>query len=136
LSEIIFHMFPDKIEIKGNQDTPTVIFDKDQLWFEISGRSFPADADGFFQPLIKWLDDYKKSGPKEMTVLNVKMDYFNTASAKMILDMFFKLEDFKDENLPVMIKWHYLEEDDDMLEAGEEFKEIVELDFEFVEISE
>jgi hypothetical protein len=129
-------MFPDKIELKGNQDTPSVLFDKDSLMFEISGRSFPADADGFYQPLLRWLDDYKKSGPKDKTVLNVKMDYFNTASAKMILDLFFKLEDFKDENFPALIKWHYLEEDEDMLEAGEEFKEIVELDFEFVEIYE
>jgi hypothetical protein len=129
-------MFPDKIELKGNQDTPSVIFDKEAQYFEISGRSFPADADGFYQPLIKWLDDYKSTMPKEKMVLNVKMDYFNTASAKMLLDLFFKLEDFKDQNIETMIKWHYLEEDDDMLEAGEEFKEIVELDFEFVEINE
>jgi hypothetical protein len=128
-------MFPDKIKIKGNQDTPFVLFDKDTLTFEISGRSFPADADSFYQPLIKWLDDYKKSLPKEKTEMNVKMDYFNTASAKMLLDLFFKLEDFKDENLEVLIKWHYLEEDEDMLEAGEEFKEIVELDFEFIEVN-
>ncbi len=126
-------MFPEKIEISGNQDTPEVIFELENKLFQISGRSFPANADRFYQPLIKWLDDYKKSGPDGTTVFNVKMEYFNTASAKMILDIFFKLEDIFEEGNDVKIKWHFLEEDDDMLEAGEEFNEIVELEFEFIE---
>ena len=46
-------MFPEKIEIKGNQDTPGVIFDKDNNVFVMTGRSFPADADLFYQPLLK-----------------------------------------------------------------------------------
>ena len=129
-------MFPEKIEIKGNQDTPAVIFDKEANFFQISGRSFPADADSFFQPLIIWLDDYKKSVPPELLEFNVKMEYFNTASAKMLLDIFFKMEDIFEEGYEVKIIWHSLEEDEDMLEAGEEFNEIVELEFEFVEYTE
>ena len=129
-------MFPEKIEILGNQDTPGVIFDLENKLFQISGRSFPADADSFYQPLIKWLDDYRKSGPGDTTVFDVKMEYFNTASAKMILDIFFKLEDIFEEGNDVKIRWYCLEEDEDMLEAGEEFNEIVELEFEFIEIEE
>ncbi len=129
-------MFPEKLEISGNQDTPEVIFELENKLFEISGRSFPADADGFYQPLIKWLEDYKKSEAGDTTIFNVKMEYFNTASAKMILDLFFKLEDISEEGNKVTIRWHYLEEDEDMFEAGEEFDEIVELEFEFVEYQE
>ena len=129
-------MFPEKIEIVGNQDTPGVLFDKEVNFFQISGRSFPADADGFFQPLIVWLEDYKKSEPTKLLEFNVKMEYFNTASAKMLLDIFFKLEDIYEEGYDTKIIWHSLEEDEDMLEAGEEFNEIVELDFEFVEYEE
>jgi hypothetical protein len=126
-------MFPEKIEIKGSQDTPDVRFDREENVFQISGRSFPADADGFYQPLIKWLDDYKRSEPKSVLEFNVQMEYFNTASAKMLLDIFFKLEDLNEDGYDARIIWHSLEEDEDMLEAGEEFDEIVELDFEFVE---
>ena len=129
-------MFPEKIEIVGNQDTPGVLFDKEVNSFQISGRSFPADADGFYQPLIVWLDDYKKSAPTQLLEFNVKMEYFNTASAKMLLDIFFKLEDIHEGGYDTKIIWHSLEEDEDMLEAGEEFNEIVELDFEFVEYEE
>jgi len=129
-------MFPDKIEIPGNQDTPGVLFDNESKKFSISGRSFPADADKFYQPLIKWLDDYKNNNPESETVFDVKMEYFNTASAKMILDIFFKLEDIAEGGNQVKINWHYLDEDEDMLEAGEEFNEIVELKFDFIEFEE
>lgn len=129
-------MFPEKIEILGNQDTPGVIFDLENKLFQISGRAFPADADRFFQPLIKWLDEYRKSGPGGTTVFDVKMEYFNTASAKMLLDIFFKFEDIHEEGNEVKVRWYFLEEDEDMFEAGEEFDEIVELEFEFVEYQE
>ncbi len=126
-------MFPEKIELKGAQDTPGVIFDLENNKFMITGRSFPADADKFYQQLIKWLDDYKNSGPQEPIVFEVKMEYFNTASAKLLLDTFFKLEDINESGTPVTIKWYSFEDDEDMIEAGEEFDEIVELNFEFIE---
>ncbi|NOZ36100.1 MAG: DUF1987 domain-containing protein [Chlorobi bacterium] len=129
-------MFPDKIEFKRGQDTPGVIFDLVENKFLITGRSFPADADKFYQQLIKWLDEYKNSKPEKPIVFEVKMEYFNTASAKMLLDTFFKLEDIKESGFPVSIKWYSLEEDEDMQEAGEEFEDILELDFDFIEYEE
>ncbi len=126
-------MFPEKIEIKGNQDTPGVIFDKDKNVFELTGRSFPADADTFYQPLLKWLEEFKNSEYKEAVDFKVKMEYFNTASAKMLLDIFFKLEDVSETGKTIKISWHYLEEDEDMQEAGEEFDDIVEIEFELIE---
>lgn len=129
-------MFPEKIELKAGQDTPGVIFSIEDNQFLLTGRSFPADVDRFYQQLIKWLDDYKNAGLKESMVFDVKMEYFNTASAKLLLDIFFKLEDINESEKSVKIRWHFLEEDEDMQEAGEEFEEIVELDFEFIEIEE
>ncbi len=126
-------MFPEKIEINGNQDTPGVIFDKDNNVFEMTGRSFPADADSFYQPLLKWLEEFKNSDYTGELAFNVKLEYFNTASAKMLLDIFFKLEDINETGKEVKILWHYVEEDEDMQEAGEEFDDIVEIDFELIE---
>jgi len=129
-------MFPEKIQIEVRQDAPSVIFDKEKNIFEMSGRSFPADPDEFYQPLIQWLDAYKKSKPEKKMVFNFKLEYFNTASAKMLLDLFFKLEDINEAGTEVTIIWNYLDDDEDMFEAGEEFDDIVEIDFEFVEYSE
>ena len=129
-------MFPDTIEIPGEQDTPNVLFDNINKKYEISGRSFPADADGFYQPLLQWLDDYKKSKPETETVFEVRMEYFNTASAKMILDIFFKLEDIAETGNEVKIQWYFLEEDEDMLEAGEDYQSILKIPFKMIEMEE
>lgn len=129
-------MFPEKFQIEKKQDSPEVIFDKDENFFKMSGRSFPADPDDFYQPILKWLEGYKDSKPEKGMVFNFRLEYFNTASAKMLLDLFFKLEDINEAGTDVKIIWNYLDDDEDMLEAGEEFDEIVEIDFEFVEYSE
>ena len=129
-------MFPDKYQTKELQDIPYVLFDKENNIFEMAGRSFPENPDEFYQPIIKWLDDYKNSNPKQPISFNFKIEYFNTASAKMLLELFFKLEDIKKAGFEIKIIWHYLDDDEDMLEAGEEFDDIIEIDFEFVEYSE
>jgi hypothetical protein len=55
------------------------------------------------------------------------LEYFNTASSKLILDVLSALEDIKD----MKILWYFHEDDEDMEEAGQEFSELVEIPFEF-----
>ncbi len=128
-------MYPERLHAQKAQDLPGVTFDKDLNIFEMTGRSFPADADGFYNPLLLWLEAYKNSKPESMS-LDFRLEYFNTASAKMLLDLFFKLEDIKEIGTDVIIKWHYLDDDEDMLEAGEEFNDMIEIEFEFIEFTE
>jgi hypothetical protein len=61
------------------------------------------------------------------------MTYFNTASSKIILDILMKLEELHEDGNEVLIEWHYEEDDEDMQEAGEEYSEIVEVPFTFIE---
>ncbi len=120
------------ITIPGAQDTPSVVLDKQNSKFEISGKSFPADVGQFYKPIMDWLDEYSKS-PNEKTVFVMKMDYFNTASSKVILDILYKLEDISSEGHHVEIKWYYPDDDEDMKETGEEYDEIVDVAFELIE---
>ena len=62
------------------------------------------------------------------------MEYFNTSSSKCILDVFKKLESIADSE--VSIKWFYEEDDEDMLEAGEDYEAIIDLKFEMIEVEE
>jgi hypothetical protein len=117
------------IYLKGTFDTPNVIFDKETGVFEISGRSLPENAYSFYKPLLDWLDEYKKA-PNEETVLHIKLEYFNTASSKALLDIFTKLEGLK----AAKIAWHYMFDDEDMEEAGTEYAELVDVPFEFIEM--
>ena len=119
------------IKIKGSDDTPNVILDKDNGIFEISGRSLPEDVAAFYEPILEWLEDYAES-PLDKTVFNFKLEYFNTASSKLLLDVLLKLEDMFDDGKEIMVRWHYPDDDEDMEEAGEEYADIVEVPFEQV----
>jgi hypothetical protein len=119
------------IKIKGTDDTPNIILDKENGIFEISGRSLPEDVTTFYEPILNWLDDYQKEANSK-TVFTFKLVYFNTASSKLILDILMKLEEMHENGKEVLIKWYYPEDDEDMEEAGEEYADIVDVPFEQV----
>ncbi len=120
------------ISIKQQQDTPFIHLNKDEGKFEISGKSFPADVQLFYRPIIEWLEEYAKD-PNEETLFTFKMDYFNTASTMIILEILYKLEDVIKAGKKVKVEWYYSSDDEDMLDTGEEFQDIVDLDFEIIE---
>ena len=113
-----------KLTLEAAEDTPKIVLDADAGVFEISGRSLPEDAAGFYQPVIDWIQEYGAS-PNDETNFQVKLEYFNTASSKLILDILTLLEDIDNAK----VTWYYYEDDEDMQEAGEEFSEIIEVDF-------
>jgi hypothetical protein len=119
------------INIKGTEDTPNVILDKENGKFEISGRSLPEDVNMFFEPIMDWIDEYAED-PLDKTVFDFKLEYFNTASSKVILDILLKFEEIVESGKDVLVKWHYHEDEEDMLEAGEEYADIVEIPFEYI----
>jgi len=113
------------INLEGTEDTPKIILDKSNKIFEISGRSLPEDSSEFYQPILDWLEEYAKD-PLPETTFDFKLEYFNTASSKLILDVLTALEDIEN----VRVVWYFYEDDEDMEEAGEEFSELVDVDFE------
>lgn len=115
------------LRVEGTEDTPHIVLDKDRGVLEISGRSLPEDSAGFYKPVLDWIEAYSKD-PNADTTLIFKLEYFNTASSKLILDILYALEDVKG----VKVQWHFLEDDEDMEEAGQEFSELVEIPFEFI----
>jgi len=82
--------------------------------------------------LFNWLDNYIQN-PFPQTILNIQLDYFNTSSAKCIVDLFKKLEQIsKNGKGETTINWLYNEQDEDMLEAGEDYKSIIKIPFNLV----
>ena len=122
----------DVINISATDETPNVTLDKNGNKFEFSGKSLPEDVTVFYNPILKWLDAYGSS-PNSSTEVVFKMDYFNTASSKLILDILMKFEEINEEHGGVSIKWYYLEDDEDMEEAGDEFSDIVDVPIELIQ---
>lgn len=125
----------ENIKIEGTPKTPTVDFDKNSGVLVIKGRSIPENSIDFYKPLVDWIEKYAES-PNDTTVLNMQLEYFNTSSSKCILDVFKKLERINKDGKEVQIRWHYEEDDEDMLEAGEDYDAIIDVDFEMVKVDE
>ncbi|TAL71220.1 MAG: DUF1987 domain-containing protein [Bacteroidetes bacterium] len=125
----------EPIIIEGTPKTPTVKFDSTEGVFEIKGRSIPENSVEFYKPLVDWLDAYKET-PLTKTVVNIRLEYFNTSSSKCILDVFKKLEAIHKAKNEVEVNWYYEEDDEDMLEAGEDYESIIRVPFKMIEIVE
>jgi hypothetical protein len=118
--------------IEGSAKTPTIKFDSNSGVVEIKGRSIPENSIEFYKPLIDWLEKYAIK-PQTHTVVNIQLEYFNTSSSKCILDVFKKLEGInKSGNSEVIINWHFEEDDEDMSEAGEDYKAIINVPFKMI----
>lgn len=125
----------EKYTINGTPKTPSISFDLESGVLDIKGRSIPENSIEFYKPLVDALDRYSSS-PKATTQVNVQLEYFNTSSSKCILDVFKKLENINKSGSSVLINWHYEEDDEDMLEAGEDYQAIINVPFKMLIINE
>ncbi len=123
----------ESISIEGTPKTPAVGFNAETGVIEIKGRSIPENSIEFYRPLVEWLEDYSKN-PQKLTTVNIQLEYFNTSSSKCILDVFKKLESIKKARNDVIINWYYEEDDEDMLEAGEDYESIIRIPFKMIEV--
>jgi hypothetical protein len=112
-----------------------VNFDPETGLLELKGRSIPENSIDFYKPLIDWIDRYGRS-PRAKTALHVQLEYFNTSSSKCILDVFKKLESIRAAGHEVAVLWHYEQDDEDMLEAGEDYAGIINVPFKMIQIEE
>ncbi len=123
----------EKIAIEGSPKTPTINFDTDKGFLEIKGRSIPENSIEFYKPLVDSLEKYAGK-PQSVTNVNIQLEYFNTSSSKCILDVFKKLEAIHKGGSAVTINWHYEEDDEDMLEAGEDYQAIINVPFKMIQM--
>jgi organic radical activating enzyme len=124
-------MSMEALIIEEKDGYPKVILDKGREIFLFSGKSLPENAKDFYSRIVDWLDDYSKD-PLKKTKVTYKMDYFNTASSKRILDVLEKFEEIHEKGNEVQIEWYYLDIDEDMLHAGQEYANIVNVPMELI----
>ena len=127
-----------KLIIEKTSNSPKVILDPDNNTFLIEGESRPPDVREFYSQVISWLQDFSQylagqDPVDEKLVFNFNLEYFNSSSAKMILDICKILSALNAKGINISVRWYFEREDGDMLEVGREMARIVKLPFEFVE---
>ncbi len=126
----------DNLNIAGGGKNPTVNLNAAEGTIELIGRSIPENAVDFYKPIYAWLDAYLKA-PSPNTKVDIRLEYFNTSSSKCLLDVFKKIEKLeKEKTSSVTVNWYYEVDDEDMLEAGEDYDIIIAVPFNMVEVEE
>ncbi|MBS0011038.1 MAG: DUF1987 domain-containing protein, partial [Bacteroidales bacterium] len=91
------------------------------------------NAQDFFDSVIDWIHAYIND-PADITFVDIQLEYFNSATAKYIIIMLQKLREVKLKDKEYYVNWFYEEGDEDILERGEYFASVLDMEFNFVEI--
>lgn len=105
--------------------SPEIQFDPDACSLSISGASFPEDGAAFYGPVLSTLDDILKALDQRCVTVRIALNYFNSSSAKALMNLFLMLDDAAQAGNQVVVNWFHAADDDTMKEFGEEFAEDV-----------
>lgn len=119
-------MLENSFHIDSTVDTPGVTYSYIDAVFEIKGRSLPENAYAFFEQLIQWAEAFDPSVLNQDLVIRFKLDYFNSASGRYILEFLATLEKQFNTDRKAMIEWYVDREDELMIEKGEEYGHLLD----------
>ncbi len=125
----------EKYSVSARDISPEILMDPESGNMHLTGTSIPENSEEVYRPVLNWLKAYAPN-PAANSNLEVKLDYFNTSSSKFLMEIFRLLKQIKESGHEVGIRWFYYEDDPDMLEAGQDFMDIVGLDMEMVILEE
>lgn len=104
--------------IERTTKTPKVIFDPKNGIYEISGRSLPENVVKTYEPVLQWISSNLGKVTTNI-IFSFKIDYLNSASAKMVSLILLKLEEYYKSGINIEVKWYYNIDDDDIQNEGE-----------------
>ena len=123
----------ENLQIGPSKSSPRIAFDCTSHVLEITGESFPEDAALFYMPVFKWLNLYLDGLGDESVQMKVDVNYFNSSSSKVLMDLFELLDEHVQKGKRIEVFWISQADNDTGIEFGEEFKEcVVDLPFHLV----
>lgn len=128
------------IDIKKTDKTPEVILDTEKQVFQIKGRCLPENIRDFSKQVLTGLEEYLAQLPVSASDrhasgafrVHFKLGYFNSAAAKFIADVLALAGSYAQKGCNIKSYWYFDEDDHDMLEAGEEISQMVNVPMEFI----
>ncbi|MDA3954125.1 MAG: DUF1987 domain-containing protein [Bacteroidales bacterium] len=126
------------LKIEATHSTPEINFDIENNILSISKVSKPENASEFYKPVFELINNYEKakveSKIERELVINLKFEYFNTATTKVLYDLIIKLKDINEQGVKVIINWYYYSDDEDLLEEGEIISEALDVPFNYIPV--
>ncbi len=122
-----------ELKFSSTRNSPEIILSPDGV-IRINGRSIHENVAEFFEPIEHWINEYLER-PADITYININLEYFNSASAKVFIHLFQKLTNVRRKKKKFIFNWFYEDGDDDILERGEYFSSVLDVPFNFIKTS-
>ena len=114
-----------KLERAKTKTTPYILIDEEKGYMRFEGESYLEDIVSFFKEINEWLKEYMVSDFAVFT-FDCALEYFNSSTTKQIYNML-RLMDGAAAGKKVTVNWIVANEDDDMLiESGEDYRDDME----------
>ncbi|BAI72290.1 hypothetical protein AZL_016520 [Azospirillum sp. B510] len=113
----------DGLSIPATGRTPGVSFDFASGHLRMTGESYPDDVAAFFGPVFEALRGFLERPDGGAIRFDMELLYFNSSSAKALMNIFQMLETVARTGRPVTLSWCFERNDDSMRELGEDFSE-------------
>jgi hypothetical protein len=122
----------DYYKVEPSRNTPEIVLRPDGN-MKIKGRSIHENVAAFYKPAFEWVENYVLD-PPDNTYIDIQLEYFNSASAKYLVQLLQRFRMVALKNRKVFINWFYEEGDEDILERGEYLSSVLDVPFNFIVI--
>lgn len=106
------------IFIEQTNDSPKVTLDYENGFIEIAGKSYSSNTFDFYDPIITWLKEYFEDKAQNTTIVNMKLQYFNSGTAQILFSILDIIKKAKNKNITV--NWYYNADNEDTYEDYED----------------
>jgi len=113
------------LEKEKTTSTPHIVIDEEKNYLKLDGQCFHENITSLFQEINQWLDNYLKTDFGVFTFDN-EIRYCNSSTTKLLYNMLLKMDGFASDKNRVIVNWISNDENEIMIECGEDFKEEME----------
>jgi len=116
---------PFRLEREKTATTPYVLIDEAKGYIRFEGRSYLEDILGFFAEINEWLVEYLSTASASLT-FDCELEYFNSSTTKVLYNMLRLMDKAAAGGAKVTVNWIAAEDNDMVVECGEDFSDEME----------
>ena len=122
----------DAYFVRKTFNTPEVYFSPEEGILKIEGRSIPEDPGDFYENIIEMINEYFEN-PRDLTRIDIKLEYINSGSSKYMLELMRILRRNYNNGSDCLVNWYYEEDDESIQELGQHYQATVQIPFKFID---
>lgn len=120
--------------IDSTEYTPSVTFDAETGRLSIKGFSLPENIEGFYKPVLKWINSLKDENDIDSITIDFNLQYYNSGSVKAFIDILNAFLKLQKSGKKISVNWSFDKDDFVSRESASEISEVVGIPFNYIPV--